>query len=641
MKLWKVVSFLLLLALLISASSAVPITNCSISWSNIYGTTIYNISNAGTYDETSTENNITNIQNRYIYADSLSSSVSPFQANSVGFVVAGLVYNDVTISDTPQGSTSLISGNDVIQGYYWDFGDGTTIWGSRTSGLTHTYTSPGTYTTNLTLSNEIDKTGITLSTTFTLYAPVISNMSISPAYGGMTTLFTLSADVVNATSYQWQFSNDNISWNNIPGATSYTWSGYPSSVGDKYLRLLATNSGFTTTSNIITTTIYSPPTVIASLSPTSGPQAAEIALSASVTDPGPDTTTYQWQRSSDNTTWTNIGGATTKDYNLTITFPASGSQYFRLLAVGSGGTGTSNVIVYTAIAKPVFSSVNANPSVGELPFTTTLSASASDTTSYQWQQLIGVVWTNIGTGASITHSITTAGNIQIRVIATGPGGSTTSSTLTINSGGVPTVTINSPLPSAVYKINTSVTLSAEIVGADTFSWNFGDTEASGDTTANPTTVIYNAFGNKIITLTASNIYGTTTKTVTIRIGGIESRPTATQTLAPISTQIVSDLVDTIDNVEDGDFPDPVEIFFVIMEPYESIIGGFVMLLIFGVIFIMLWMITKNITVPSIIGIIFGVFILSYLPAAYYGPAIAIMAISITGGIIRVFKPPTN
>ncbi|MDD3094138.1 MAG: PKD domain-containing protein, partial [Clostridia bacterium] len=494
MKLWHVILSLLLLALLISPSFAVPITNSTVSWTNIYGTTISNISSAGEYDATSSEDNITNIQNRYIFADSLSSSVSPTKANQVTYGLAGLVYSGATISGYPQGSTSLISANDIIQGYYWDYGDGTTGYGPREVTHTHNYASPGTYTTNLTLSNDLDTTGITFSTTFTLYGPVITNISITPAAGGMSTEFTFNADVVNATSYQWQFSNNNISWNNISGATDTTWSGYPSSVGNKYIRLLATNSGFTTTSSITLVIIYNVPTATASLSPASGPLTAAIALSSTVTDPGPATTTYQWQRSSDNSSWTNIPGATTEDYNLSITFPSSGSQYFRLLATGTGGTGTSNVITYTGIAKPVFSSINANPAVGEIPFTTTLTAAASDTTSYQWQKLIGVVWTNIGTGPSITQSITTAGTIQIRVIATGQGGSTTSSTLTINSGGKPLVTINEPLANSVYKINSNVPLSAELIGADSFTWNFGDVEATGNVNANPTTANYSSFG---------------------------------------------------------------------------------------------------------------------------------------------------
>jgi PKD repeat protein len=286
----------------------------------------------------------------------------------------------------------------------------------------------------------------------------------------------------------------------------------------------------------------------------------------------------------------------------------------------------------------VFTSVTIDPAIGEIPLTVSLSATATSATSFKWQKLVGVVWTDIASTQTTTYSVTTAAVHQFRAIATGPGGTTTSSVVSVNAGGKPIISITEPLYNSIHASNISMTLSASIVGADSFNWNFGDDTAVGDTTANPTTVIYSAFGSKTIVLTATNIYGTVTDTVVISIGSASSRPFATGTIAPVSTQTLDNLTDEF-HVSAGEFPDPVNIFFAISAPYEDIIGAFFMLFVFGVIFIMLWLITKNVTVPCIIGIIFGAFILLYLPDGYYGPAIAIMAISITGGVIRVFMPP--
>lgn len=600
------------------------ITNCDIVHNNIYGPTFYNISTTGTFDETNMESDTTNIEGRYIYATVLSSEAT-----------AGGGRVDYTVG-TIQGATVIGgSGNPVLPGWYWEYGDTTT---ERTYDKYHIYATAGTYITNLTLSNAKDTTGITLSKSITLSAPVITSIDPTPLIGSVTTLITLNATVTGATFYQWQKSLDNSSWSNIAGATSIESTWTPGVVDVYYVRLVAANTDFVVFSSIKTITIYAPPTITVTISPTTGPISNTLTLSGTITNPSPAALTYQWQYSPDSMTWMNIPGATTEDFILIITFPSSGTQYIRMQATGTGGVGTSNVVTYEAFTAPVFTSVTIDPAIGEIPLTVSLSATATSATSFKWQKLVGVVWTDIASTQTTTYSVTTAAVHQFRAIATGPGGTTTSSVVSVNAGGKPIISITEPLYNSIHASNISMTLSASIVGADSFNWNFGDDTAVGDTTANPTTVIYSAFGSKTIVLTATNIYGTVTDTVVISIGSASSRPFATGTIAPVSTQTLDNLTDEF-HVSAGEFPDPVNIFFAISAPYEDIIGAFFMLFVFGVIFIMLWLITKNVTVPCIIGIIFGAFILLYLPDGYYGPAIAIMAISITGGVIRVFMPP--
>ena len=600
------------------------ITDCDLINNNIYGPSFYNISTAGTFNETTTESDTTNIAGRYVYAVTLSSSIG-----------AGGGRADYTVS-TIQGATVIgVSGNPVLPGWYWEYGDTTT---ARTNDLYHIYTSPGTYITNLTLSNAADTTGITLSTSITLTGPTISSITVLPTIGSTITQISLSASVSNATSYQWQRSANNATWTNIAGATTTSETWTPGAIGTYYVRLAATNADFTVYSEVKTVTIYAPPTIAVTISPTTGPISNTLTLSGTITNPGPAPLTYQWQRSTDSTTWTNIPGITSEDYTGTVNFPASGTQYVRMQATGTGGVGTSNVVTYEASAGPVFTSVTIDPATGEIPLTVSLSATATGATSFKWQKLIGVVWTDIASTQTTTYTVTTAAVHQFRAVAAGIGGTTISSVVSVNAGGKPIISITEPLYSSIHKANESMTLSASIVGADSFTWNFGDAAAVGDTTANPTSVIYSVFGSKTIVLTATNLYGTVTDTVVISIGSASSRPVATATIAPVSTQALDNLTDEF-QVSAGEFPDPVNIFFAISAPYEDILGAFFMLFVFGVVFIMLWLITKNVTVPCIIGIIFGAFILLYLPDGYYGPAIAIMAISITGGVIRVFMPP--
>ena len=141
--------------------------------------------------------------------------------------------------------------------------------------------------------------------------------------------------------------------------------------------------------SIKTITIYAPPTIAVTISPTTGPISNTLTLSGTITNPGPASLTYQWQRSTDSTTWTNIPGITSEDYTGTVNFPSSGTQYVRMQATGTGGVGTSNVVTYEAIRVPVFTSVTIDPATGEIPLTVSLSATATGATSFKWQKLIG------------------------------------------------------------------------------------------------------------------------------------------------------------------------------------------------------------------------------------------------------------
>lgn len=141
-----------------------------------------------------------------------------------------------------------------------------------------------------------------------------------------------------------------------------------------------------------------------------------------------------------------------------------------------------------------------------------------------------------------------------------------------------------------------------------------------------------------VQITASGLnFESVTNAITIY--SIQPRPMATMTMAPIPTDSITGLTDAFD-VEPGQYPDFKQAVKAVVNPIEGDLpDGFLFVIVFGVIFLMLWLITKNTAVPSIIGLIFGGTILALFPASYYGPAIAILAISIAGGIYRVFQPP--
>jgi len=151
--------------------------------------------------------------------------------------------------------------------------------------------------------------------------------------------------------------------------------------------------------------------------------------------------TYQWQRSTDNATWTNIGNATGMTYAPGTLYATT---YYRILAtdvlcgssIGSAGV---KITVNDPLTRPVISS-NQTICVGGTAETLTAIAAAggNGNFTYQWQRKTTGVWSNVGTG-TLTYapgiiSVVT----QFRLIANNVGtpncGASFSNIITINVG---------------------------------------------------------------------------------------------------------------------------------------------------------------------------------------------------------------
>lgn len=72
-------------------------------------------------------------------------------------------------------------------------------------------------------------------------------------------------------------------------------------------------------------------------------------------------------------------------------------------------------------------------------------------------------------------------------------------------------------------------------------------------------------------------------------------------------------------------------------PYEAIFGSLAGVLIFAIPFMMGWIRQRDMTVPGIVGIMFGAFIGLLLPAEYHIVAWAFIAFSVTAVIYSLYK----
>jgi hypothetical protein len=198
-------------------------------------------------------------------------------------------------------------------------------------------------------------------------------------------------------SYQWQFSVDGTNYSNITNATSQNLAFSSALTQTTYYRRMVTetSSGTVGYSNVATVIVY-PPLVGGTLSPSSDTidyGTSPGQLSGTLPGGGDGTYTYQWQSSTDNSTWNNISGATSQNYtpgNLTTL------TYFRRVTTSNGVSVNSTNTVVVSIIFPQFKpgsisptslSINYNSSPGQI--TGTLPSGGNGTYAYQWQSWTG------------------------------------------------------------------------------------------------------------------------------------------------------------------------------------------------------------------------------------------------------------
>ena len=256
--------------------------------------------------------------------------------------------------------------------------------------------------------------------------------------------------------YKWQDSPDGSTWTDIAsGGTSATLTrtavDYATYNGKQY-RVIASIAGLgSVTSDPAALTVYR--TINIGTHPADvsiyATQNATFTVAATVSS---GTATYQWQESTDGTTYTDIGSATTNTYTITsATTAQDGYKYRDIVDVtGSNGAITSNVATLSVAVQPTLSITN-HPGSASIyqpdthSFNVSASASDSSTITYQWQKSDdnGTSWqdvaaaTNNGYTTPATVTATDNGD-QYRVVISHP--AATNSPLTSNAAVLTVVT---------------------------------------------------------------------------------------------------------------------------------------------------------------------------------------------------------
>ena len=242
-----------------------------------------------------------------------------------------------------------------------------------------------------------------------------------------------------AYTYQWQDSPDNATFTNIVGATASGYSPPVLTANRYYRRRVTSGSCGTVNSPSILITVY------ADLTPGSVGSAQTICYNTAplqltqVTAPGggPGGYTYRWQSSPDNSTWSNITGATASTYSP----PAlTASTYFRRrVTSGSCNQVYSNSVLVTVYGQLLSGTIGTDQSIcyNTAPAALTqLTAPAGGTGvyTYQWQDSPdNSTFTNIGgaTGVGFAPPVLTATRYYRRNVTSGTCGTVSSASVTI------------------------------------------------------------------------------------------------------------------------------------------------------------------------------------------------------------------
>ncbi len=169
-----------------------------------------------------------------------------------------------------------------------------------------------------------------------------------------------------------------------------------------------TRLGFAT----VTITIMPPPPILSSVMTDATAVCTGGSANLSVTvSGGAGTTTYQWQSSPDNNTWSNINGANTANYTTTT---LTANTYFRVLVMQTGCncTVTSNSTLVSVVPIPSVSvvSTSSNICTGGSVLLTSTPTGGTGTCTTQWQKSTdnGISWSNIAGATNTTYAVSNA-----------------------------------------------------------------------------------------------------------------------------------------------------------------------------------------------------------------------------------------
>ena len=454
--------------------------------------------------------------------NSTGSSCSAATSNIVTVTVnptltAGTISGDQTFctSGDPAAFTQTApAGGSGVYTYQWQSSTNNTTFTDITGATSSTYDASSISQT-MYYRRVVSSTGspcaaatsntITVTVNPTLTAGTISGDQTFCASGDPVA-FTQTAPTggTGTYTYQWQSSTNNITFTDIAGATASTYDASSISQTTYYRRVVNSAGSACTaaTSNTITVTVH-PALTAGSIGSDQAFCAGGDPAAFTQTAPtgGSGTYTYQWQSSTDNTTFTDISGATNASYDAPF---ISQTTYYRRVVSSTGSpcaSVNSNVVKITVDPALTAGTISGNQtfcvSGDPVAFTQTAATGGTGSYTYQWQSSTNnTTFTDISGATSSTYDAPTISQTTYyrRVVNSTGSACTaiTSNTLTVTVS--PALTAGAVGSDQVFCINgdpvafTETTAATGGTGTYTYQWqssanNTTFTDISGATNA--------------------------------------------------------------------------------------------------------------------------------------------------------------
>jgi gliding motility-associated-like protein len=392
--------------------------------------------------------------------------------------------------------------------YYWDFGDGTN---SSSANPSHTYTSPGSYSVSLIVTNAAGCTKLLTKTQYiNVVTPAAANFTATnnnSCNAPVTTSFTNTS--TGATSYQWSFGDGGTSTASSPTHT-YT------SSGSYTVRLIATGAGGCT-DTAIKTSFVNIGSLAASFTKSASSACTNNNISfTNTTTPG-----------AGGSTWYFGDGSTSTLTNPTHAYAAAGTYTVKLVVTYNNCADSATSTV-TITSGPTTSFLGNPITACAAPLTTTFTNNTSGAVSYLW--LFGDGTTSTSTNPSHTYSAN--GNYDVTLISTSSNGCTDTLKKVSYVAIQPiSAAFNANPLTGCAPITTSFSSAViSLVPITSYYWNFGDgTTASGSFTSHT----YSNPGTYIVTF-AANAGSSCTDTFRATVF-VTSKPTAAFSASPTTS----------------------------------------------------------------------------------------------------------
>jgi PKD repeat protein len=429
------------------------------------------------------------------------------------------------VSFSPAGS---LDPDGFIEEYRWNFGDGSPV--SDVANPVHTYTTGGTFTATLTVTDDGGATAskaVVVTVTPPANLPPVARLSASTLSGKVP--LTVSVDGSTSSdpdgtiaSYAWSFGDGDV-------ASTPTASHTYLVTGTYVLTLTVTdnNGAVNTESTIITVDTNLVPTAAATATPSTGkvPLAVSFDGSASTDEDG---NVVDWDWNFDD------GGATGTGEVAIHVFNSVGTYDVELTVTDNdGATDTTIVTVVVNPPQAPVAVANATPSGTKAPIGVAFSSAGSTDAD---GSILGYSW-NFGDGsppntsANPSYLYTVAGTYDVTLTVTDDDFQSTSITIPVVIGpaNVPPVAAATATPGVGKPVLNVAFSSAASTDSDgsivSYSWNFGDGVGTS-TDPNPS-YSYDTLGNYSVLLTVTDDDGAT-NTRAIPVSVVPNTPPTAQ-----------------------------------------------------------------------------------------------------------------